>query len=154
MHLSILIIYNVDCLIILLNVNWLLIIHLCCPSSLLAGSYMNYYINCRSYGYSLTVEPWVPSPVRCYTYYNSWEMLPGSLHMCENVTIIEWIMALMHKSPKPYKSRYTTAILSFLNRARVRMRNVTIDTLVVLFVLRAVGELAENAEVYFLCGKQ
>ena len=32
------------------------------------------------------------------------------------------------------------------------MRNVTIDTLVVLFVLRAVGELAENV-VYFLCGK-
>ena len=97
MHLSILIIYNVDCLIILLNVNWLLIIHLCCPSSLLAGSYMNYYINCRSYGYSLTVEPWVPSPVRCYTYYNSWEMLPGSLHMCENVTIIEWIITIIWK---------------------------------------------------------
>ena len=62
-------------------------------------------------------------------------------------------MALMHKSPKPYKSRYTTAILSFLNRAHIRMRNVTIDTLVVLFVLRAVGKLAENVEVYFLCGK-
>ena len=62
-------------------------------------------------------------------------------------------MALMHKSPKPYKFRYTTVILSFLNRARVRMRNVTIDTLVVLFVLRAVGELAENVEIYFLCGK-
>ena len=62
-------------------------------------------------------------------------------------------MALMHKSPKPYKSHYTTTILSFLNRACIRMRNVTIDTLVVLFVLRAVGELAENVEVFFLCGK-
>ena len=62
-------------------------------------------------------------------------------------------MALMHKSLKPYKSHYTSAILSFLNRARVRMQNITIDTLVVLFVLRAVGELEENVEVYFLCGK-
>ena len=33
------------------------------------------------------------------------------------------------------------------------MRNVTIDTLVVLFVLQAVGELVENVEVYFLFGK-
>ena len=62
-------------------------------------------------------------------------------------------MALMHKLLKPYKSHYTTAILSFLNGARVSMQNVTIDTLVVLFVLRAVGELAENIGVYFLCGK-
>ena len=63
------------------------------------------------------------------------------------------LMALMHKSLKPYKSRYTTALLSFLNCARVRMRNVTIDTLVVLFVLRPVGELAENIQVNFLYGK-
>ena len=62
-------------------------------------------------------------------------------------------MALMHKLLKPYKSCYTAAILSSLNRARIRMRNVTIDTLVVLFALRAVGELAENVQVYFLCGK-
>ena len=62
-------------------------------------------------------------------------------------------MALMHKSLKPYKSHYTTVILSFLNCAGVQMQNITIDTLVVLFVLRAVGELAENVEVYFLCGK-
>ena len=62
-------------------------------------------------------------------------------------------MVLMHKLPKPYKSCYTTAILSFLNRACIRMRNITIDTLVVLFVLQAVGELVENVEIYFLCGK-
>ena len=58
-------------------------------------------------------------------------------------------MALMHKLLKPYKS---TAIPSFLNRACVRMRNITTDTLMV-FVLRAVGELAENVQVNFLCGK-
>ena len=40
-------------------------------------------------------------------------------------------MALMHKLLKLYKFRYTTAILSLPNRARVRMQNVTIDTLVV-----------------------
>ena len=40
-------------------------------------------------------------------------------------------MALMHKSPKPYKSRCTTAILSFPNRARIRMKNFSINTLVV-----------------------
>ena len=52
---------------------------------------------------------------------------------------------------KPYKSHYTTVILSFLSRACIRMRNITIDTLMVLFVLRAVGKLAENVEVQEAC---